>query len=104
MGMVFCLVALFGCNKKACERYCSCDDPAPSVLDDYYYNDYSDVAFGSVVPGSPDCQEECEEALDQEDVGCRGAFRRMARCLDQLDCDYDECYDPINEMEIECDF
>ena len=101
MGMVLCFAVLSGCNKKACERYCSCDEMGPL---DNYYTGYSDIDLEGAVPGTSNCEDECEKALDEEDLECRGAFRRMARCLDQLDCEADECWDPIDEVDTRCSF
>lgn len=103
IGIVLCLVVLSGCDKKACERYCSCgayDAVTHSGFSDVTF--YTDIEFESFEPGAPDCEEQCEKALDKETLACRSAFRRMAKCLDQLDCDIEECEDPIDDVEIEC--
>jgi hypothetical protein len=101
MGMVLFVAVLSGCNKKACERYCSCDELRPSFV---FESSDGGVAFASIDPRSSDCESECEDALDEEDGPCRLAFRSAARCLDQLDCDPLECEDPILDVESECSF
>ena len=97
MGMVICFAVLSGCTKKACERYCSCDKGDMAPFD-------SGFRFASVDPDSPDCEEDCESAVAEEAVSCRIAFRRYARCMDQVECEQDECEDRIDDMNIECSF
>ncbi len=100
--LLIALAAVFisACNKKACERFCDCDDLdySLSFFDDFY-DDYSD---DGISPDDDDCRGACEKALDEAKPACRFSFRSAARCLDKTGCDEEECADQLVEADVNC--
>lgn len=98
--VILTAVLVFACNKKACERFCDCDEIGldMGVFDDYDdYDDYNDPP-----PDRGDCLDACEEMLDDANPACRFSFRSAARCLDKTGCDEADCIDQISEAELNC--
>ena len=99
LAMLALLMAVLcsACNKKACERFCDCDDLGYNMSFSLDVDDDD-----SVSPSDHDCYEACRDELKGAGPPCRTAFRSAARCLDRTGCDEDDCLDELAEAEVNC--